>query len=102
MQIIFDKITAASLAQQHTVLELETITKDGVTIDAFCLVPAEKIVLTEMPNLQHNIKMHNEFVTAYKTGNYQLCRDLYKHVMGKFAGEVDTFYEEILKRISSI
>jgi len=99
MQIIFDKATAEQLRQQHTVLELETITKDGVTIDAFCLIPAEKIALTEMPNLQHNIKLHNEFINAYKAGNYQLCRDLYKHVIGKFAGEVDSFYEEIISRI---
>ena len=99
MQIIFDRKTAEQLQHQHTVLELETITKDGVTIEAFCLIPVEKIALTEMAQLPHNIKLHNEFVNAYKNGNYQICRDLYEFVMGKFAGEVDTFYEEIINRI---
>jgi hypothetical protein len=102
MQLIFDRSIAEDLQKNHTVLELETVTKDGVTLDVFCLIPVEKIALTEMAQLQHNTKLHTEFVNAYKNSNYQLCKDLYTHILGKFGGEVDTFYSEIIQRIDGL
>lgn len=99
MQLIFGHELAAELRKQHTVLELETVTKDGVTLDVYCLIPVEKIALTEMAQLPHNIKLHNEFIGAYNSGNYGVCKDLHEFLIGKFGGEVDTFYHEILNRI---
>ena len=98
MQLIFDRSVAEQLKQRYTVLELETVEKDGVEIDVFCVIPAEKIALTEITTLEHNTKLHNEFVAANKRGDAKLCNDLYVHLIGKFGGEVDSFYEEIIKR----
>lgn len=102
MQLIFGHETAAQLREQHTVLELESVTKDGVTLDVYCLVPADKINLVELPQLEHNAKLHQAFVDAYKAHDYKICQDLFEHLVGKFGGEVDTFYHEIINRISSI
>ena len=98
MQIIFSKPVAEELRKQHTVLELETIVKDGIAIDAYCVIPADKINLSELPQLEHNCKLHQAFVDANKQKNYKICNDLYPHLVGKFGGEVDTFYHEILHR----
>jgi hypothetical protein len=102
MQLIFDRSIAEDLQKNHTVLELETVTKDGVTLDVFCLIPVEKIALTEMAQLPHNTKLHTEFVNAYKNSNHELCNGLYPHLVGKFGGEVDTFYQEIIQRIANL
>lgn len=102
MQLIFDRSIAEDLQKNHTVLELETVTKDGVTLDVFCLIPVEKIALTEMAQLQHNTKLHTEFIKAYKNSDHQLCNGLYPHLIGKFGGEVDTFYYEIVQRIANL
>ncbi len=102
MQLIFDKEHAAQLREKYTVLDLETITKDGVTLDVFCVIPADKINLGELTQLEHNTKLHNHFVQAFKDGNYNVCKDLHEHLMGKFGGEVDTFYDEIIGRIQSL
>jgi hypothetical protein len=99
MQIIFGKETADQLQDRYTVLELETIEKDGVVVDAFCIVPAEKINLGEMSSLDNNINLHRSFIEGLKNNDYKLCNDLSEHLIGKFGGELDTFYQEILNRL---
>lgn len=106
MQIIFSKEVADQLKDKFTVLELESfdveVTPGDVQkLDAFCVVPAEKIPLTEMAALDTYTTFHAEFVSAYKEKNYKLCQDLSEHLMGKFGGELDSFYEIILERISN-
>lgn len=99
MQLIFGHDTAAQLREQHTVLELETIDADGMDLEVYCVIPADKINLVELPQLEHNAKLHQAFVDAYKLQDFKLCKDLVEHLIGKFGGEVDTFYQEILDRI---
>jgi hypothetical protein len=99
MNIIWDQATAQKLRGAHTVLELETFEVKGAPITTYCVVPAEKIGLSELANLEQNKLLHASFVEAFKTQNVALCTDLARVLTGKFGGELDTFYEEILKRI---
>ena len=66
----------------------------------FCIVPIEKIGLAELPRLEHNKHLHNEFTRAYRQGEYRVCQELYEHIKDNFSGELKTFYDEILERIS--
>jgi len=99
MQLIFGRENAEKLREKYTVLDLETLEQDGQTLDVFCLISAEKIGISELPFLENWIKLHNDFLHGYQTQQYEYCRQCIEHLMGKFGGEVDTFYEEILKRI---
>lgn len=101
MQIIFGRENAEKLRERYTVLDLETVEKDGVELEVFVLIPGEKISLTELPQLDQWVKLHNDFLNGYQTQQYEYCRQCIEHLMGKFGGEVDSFYEEILKRINS-
>jgi hypothetical protein len=85
------------MSKSHTVLELETFQYEDKELTAYCVVPADKIV-DEMPFLESYIKLHNGFVKAMKENNYKLCNDIAEHLMGKFGGELDSFYTEILAR----
>jgi len=100
MQIIFNKDAADQLQDTHTVLELETFDVEGQTLHAFCVVPADKIPLTEFSQLSVYKQFHTAFVDALRKKDRKLCEDLAEHLMGKFGGELDTFYEEILKRFA--
>lgn len=100
MQLIFGKENAEELRQRYTVLELETMNIDGKALEVFCVIPTEKIALGEISVIDHSVKLHNDFVNAIKDNNRKLCEDLYIHLIGKFGGEVDSFYEEILKRFA--
>ena len=58
--------------------------------------------LSELAQLSHNIKLHQTFVDCFQKKEYKVCRDLYEHLIGKFGGEVDSFYDEIIKRIVNL
>jgi hypothetical protein len=99
MQLIFGRENAEKLREKYTVLDLETVEKDGVSLEVFCLIPGDKINIMELPQLESWVKLHHDFIHGYQTQQYNYCRQCIEHLMGKFNGEVDTFYEEIIRRI---
>lgn len=101
MQIIWDKDAADQLRKSHTLLELETFNIKGVPIKTWCVIPAEKIGLTGFATLQNYIEIHEAFINAYNEGNYKLCQDCLEHLPGQFGGELDSFYEEIARRLGN-
>lgn len=100
MQIIFNKEAAEQMKDTQLVLELETFNVEGQELYTFCVVPADKIPLTEFAQLSAYKELHAGFVKALKEKDHKLCEDIAEHLMGKFGGELDTFYEEILKRFA--
>ena len=101
MQIIFGRENAEMLREKYTVLDLETVEQDGVSIELFCLIPGDKIGLPDLPQLDNWVKLHNEFLKGYQTNQYEFCLQCIEHLMGKFGGELDSFYQEIQSRIES-
>ena len=99
MNIIFGRENAEKLREKYTVLDLETLVVEDKEVEVFCLIPAEKIALPDLPQLENWTKLHHDFLNGYHKKEYNYCRQCIEHLMGKFGGEVDTFYEEILKRI---
>jgi len=101
MDIIFGRENAEKLREKYTVLDLETVEKDGHSIEVFCLIGGDKISIGDLPQLEQWITLHTDFLHGYQTQQYDYCRQCIDHLTGKFGGEVDTFYEEILKRIEA-
>jgi hypothetical protein len=97
MQIVWDSATVDSLKHSHTVLELETFQTEKGPLTAWCVVPAEKL-LADLPNLNNLKQLHQTFLTATKEKNHKLCENCAEHLIGRFGGELDTFYQEILAR----
>lgn len=100
MQLIFGRDNAEILRDKYTVLELETLEVDGAPLEVFCVVSAEHVGIAELPQLEQWVKLHNDFLHGYATKQYNYCRQCIEHLMGRFGGELDTFYEEILRRIN--
>ena len=99
MQVIFTRQVAEQLSDRYTVLELETFTlPDEQILETFCVVPAEKMNLGELPLLDEHKNMHNEFIAQLKEKNYKYCESAVPDLLGKFGGELDSFYEIILER----
>lgn len=90
---------ADQLKERFTVLELETFTEDDREVTAFCVIPADKIPLGEMTLLNQWTELHANLIKEYYNNNHQFCQDAIEHLLGKFSGELDSFYEEILSRI---
>jgi hypothetical protein len=98
MQIIFHRHIAEELRKRYTVLDLEEFDVDGQKVEAFCVIPAEKIGLGEMCFLEINVKKHADFVSFARAKDYESCRTLVGDLYGKFGGELDSFYDEIMSR----
>jgi hypothetical protein len=102
MYIIWDKEAAESMKNSHTLLELETFMVKGSPVKTWCAVPPEKIGLDGFATLDRYKKLHESFVDAYNGQDYKLAQDISKYLVGHWGGELDSFYEEILKRISNM
>lgn len=98
MQIVWEANVVDDLKKHHTLLELETFDVNGKQLVAYCVVPAEKL-LGDTANLGSYIDLHENFIKALHEDNLVLCRDISEHLMGKFGGELDSFYTEIVSRI---
>ena len=99
MHIVMGHDVAENLRTNYTVLELETFETGGKPVTAFCVV--NEIPVAELPMLEHNKKMHSEFVKEYNSGNFNNCVVIAEGLKGKFNGELDSFYEIILDKINS-
>lgn len=98
MDIIFSRDVADSLKDRFTVLELETFDVNGQMLETFCVVPADKIPIVEMPTLEKAVNMHEHLAKSIKQENWHFCVEAIPHLMGKFGGELDSFYEIILEK----
>jgi predicted amidophosphoribosyltransferase len=99
MQIIWNQEAADRLKNSHTVLELETFEVRGSPITTYCVLSADQIPLEELLMLGNYIELHAGFVKAMKENDYKLCKDISEHLLGKFSGELDSFYEIILEKL---
>ena len=98
MDIIFSRAAAEELSKRYMVLELEPHSIGEDILETFCVIAGDKIPLNEMPRSTHWRKLHEEFVQANKDKNGKLCHDLCEHLVGKWGGELDEFYEIVCSR----
>lgn len=98
--ILGDQITA-EVADKYIVLELDSFEiagRDG-TVSAFCLV--ENVPLQELPQADQFRDLHAQMIRNYRAGNWKFCEDALGHLMGRWNGEVDSFYKDLQCRLSN-
>jgi hypothetical protein len=100
MFIVWDKSAIEKLQQNYTVLELETFQKEDKQITAYCVI--SEVSVAELTTLETSKQLHNSFINEFKKGNFSFCSDAIPFLKGKFNGELDSFYDNILNRISKI
>ena len=98
MNIIFGD-AVNQLSSEYTVLELDTINIQPIQykVATWCVV--EHIPADELASANLNKKLHSDLIIEYRNQNWAACADNISQLMGKWGGEVDTFYQELLKRI---
>ena len=99
MHIILGTEAADKLRENYTVLELETFNHKGQDITAYCVV--SQVPIMELPQLENDRRLHADFIDEYKKGNYKYCIDAVEHLRGRFNGDLDSFYEVIIERITN-
>jgi hypothetical protein len=99
MNIIFGD-SVDSIPNHYTVLELDTFrpADSNKTMTAYCLV--EKLALDEFVTLEHYKKTHADVMKYYKQKHWDYCEQAIQGLMGRWSGELDTFYTDLLTRIN--
>ena len=101
MYIMVGQALAEKLKENYTILPLDKVTVNGVEDRAYCVITNEQVPITEIPTLTQWIDLHKKLVEEYDKNNYKFCTGAISHLYGKFAGELDTFYDELRKRIET-
>ena len=99
MHIIFGE-AAKQIPDSYTVLELDTVRRppDLVPVTAYCLI--DKIPLAEFPLSSHYKELHENVIKYYKQRHWNFCEQaITDSLKGKWAGELDSFYDNLLERI---
>lgn len=98
MNIIFGD-SLSGLPDSYTVLGLDTFrTKDSdVAVTAWAVI--DKIPLNEFATAADNKKIHSEMMEFYRQRHWNYCEHAIEYLMGKWNGELDTFYADLLQRV---
>lgn len=98
MNIIFKKNLTA-IDQKYTVLDLDTFSlPDGSTHTACCIL--ENIPINEMSITENLKELHASLILNYGQRNWNYCEQAIEQLMGKWGGEVDSFYNELSTRVT--
>lgn len=100
MHIIFgDAIN--EIPNSFTVLELDTFKiTDHQTSTAYCVV--EKIPLAEFAMIEAHKELHANVIRYYREQQWNYCEQAIGALMGKWNGELDTFYNDLLTRVERL
>jgi hypothetical protein len=100
MHIIFGN--SQELNEKYTVLELDTIRiiAGGPVHTAYCVL--ENIPIEELPAVETLTTLHTTLMENYRTQKWADCDRIIAQLMGKWGGEVDSFYIELNNRIADL
>ena len=100
MHIIF-KNNTLEIAEKYIVLELDTFSLPNGTKHTACCV-IENIPITELAQVEDLKKLHADLIKNYGLKNWNYCEQAIEHLMGKWGGEVNSFYQELKQRIEQL
>ena len=98
MNIIFgDPIE--SIPNSFTILPLDSFRVEDSATPVTAWAVIEKIPLAEFATAADNTKIHKELLEFYRQQQWNYCEHAIDYLMGKWNGELDTFYTDLLQRV---
>lgn len=94
MKVIFDK----NLVQddRYTFLELDTVMQPGMAEPITLYAVIDDLPLEEIVELESLKVYHSVLIANYKSGKWDRIATDVEPLMGKFRGELDSFYQNII------
>jgi len=68
------------------------------TFTAYCLI--EKLPIEDFANLKPYKIIHADLLKAYRQKHWHYCQQTIQALMGRWGGELDSFYCDLLKRVN--
>lgn len=102
MNIVFaTQEEAKELGEKYTVLELDTFRfqNQPTPVTSYCILDTSSVTLTDLPGLYQFVDLHNNMMKNYRLKNWKYCEDALEHLVGKWRGEMDSFYDIFSQRV---
>jgi hypothetical protein len=96
MNIIFDTLIANQLKDKYIVLELDSIQQPGMAEPVVLHALIENTDLAALASMAVDREMHHELILAYKAGDWSEAVRIAEQMKGRWAGEIDQFYESVI------
>jgi len=102
MNIILGKNNVGSISDRYVVLELDTLVIPGQDspVTAYALI--ERHPITDMASIPQFQELHGNLIRNYKLRNWKYCTDAIEHLLGRWNGEIDSFYETMSQRLDTL
>lgn len=100
MNIIF-KENSAAIGKKYVVLDLDTFSVPDGSIHTVCCV-VENIPITEMSETENLKALHADLIASYSQRHWDQCELIIKQLVGKWGGEIDSFYQDLQTRIDRL
>lgn len=99
MHVIFGEVDT-NISDKYLLLELDTfyIADANQAMPCFCVISA--LSLEEFPQAHTWRDSHNQMMSQYRLRNWDYCEQAIQDLRGRWRGELDSFYDEILQRIA--
>ena len=104
MKVIFGKQVAESLGDRMTILELDTFFQPGLVdaITVYAVLENTSVPFQEIPVIEKQQELHNTMMLEYRQRNWKYCEQALEHLVGKWGGELDSFYDDLAARITKL
>jgi len=100
MNIIF-KQNLPAVDHKYTALDLDTFCMpDGSLHTACCVI--ENIPIAELPQTESFKQLHADLIDNFGQQQWNYCEQAIEQLMGRWGGEVDSFYVELNNRIQRL
>jgi hypothetical protein len=104
MKVIFGKQVAEAVDNRMTILELDTFFQPGLEepVTAYAVLENTSIPVMEIPHMEKTVELHNTMMAEYRQQNWTYCEQALEHLLGKWGGEIDSFYSELSERVAKL
>ena len=65
------------------------------------MVDTEKLGVIDLPQLAQWVKLHEDLIRNLKKKDKNFCLQAVEHLLGKFGGDIDSFYEHVKGRFDA-
>jgi hypothetical protein len=104
MKIILNNHLTDDIKEKYVVLELDTIRSADYpeSLTAHALVDMSCFSLEEITEMDQYIELHENLMSHYRLKNWKYCEDAIEVLLDRWRGELRTFYQDLLSRISTL
>jgi hypothetical protein len=81
-------------------LDLFQTNTQETPVPAYCLV--ENVPIQELAQADQWRDLHGKLMENYRRANWAFCEQALEHLIGKWNGEVDSFYQDLRQRVENL